>query len=89
MKRIGLWFQSGLSLLRPLRSALGQKQTREPVRFWEQVTNRHSDLMHKSGPLLGPFLIKLQGVSIYNCIDKLYRRRPLLGTTCLRIPLFI
>ena len=51
------------------------------VRLGEQATNRHSDLMHKSGPLSGPLLIKQQGVSIYNCIDNLYRRRPLLGTT--------
>lgn len=36
------------------------------VRLGEQATNRHSDLMHKSGPLSGPLLIKQQGVSIYN-----------------------
>ena len=38
------------------RSAMGRKQTREPVRFWEQAAKRHSDLMHKSGPLYGPLL---------------------------------
>jgi hypothetical protein len=37
--------------------------------------------MHKSGPLLGPFSIKRQGVSIYYCMDKLRSRLPLLGTT--------
>jgi hypothetical protein len=41
------------------------------VQFWEQATNSHSDLNHKSGPLSGPFLIKRQGVSIYNCMGKL------------------
>jgi hypothetical protein len=43
----------------------------ENVRLWGQATNGHSDQTHKSGPLLGPFLIKRHSVSIYNSIDKL------------------
>jgi len=52
-----------------------------PSSFGVQATNRNSVLMHKSGPLLGPFLIKRQGVSIYYYIDKLCSRLPLLGTS--------
>jgi hypothetical protein len=47
-------------------SALGRKQTCQPVQLWEQATKRHSDLMHKSGPLSGPlFNFKIK-ISICN-----------------------
>ena len=81
----GQWLLSG----KPRRSIATLDERRlwagsrpaNPSSFGAQATNRHSVLMHKSGPRLGPFLIKRQGVSIYYCIDKLCSRLPLLGTS--------
>ena len=47
---------------------------------WGASDNHHSKQTHKSGPLLGPFLIKRHIVSIYNCMIILRVRSPLLGT---------
>ena len=65
----GQWLLSG----KPRRSIATLDERRQwagsrpanPSSFGAQATNRHSVLMHKSGPLLGPFLIKRQGISIY------------------------
>jgi hypothetical protein len=60
----GQWLLSGkprrsIATLDERRQLAGSRPA-NPSSFGAQATNRHSVLMHKSGPLLGPFLIKRQ-----------------------------
>jgi hypothetical protein len=75
------WAPYRHSLHRPLRSAMGRKQTCQPAQLLVQATNRHSDLMLKSGPLLGPLLRFTLRLTPYKATIICEVRRPLLGTT--------
>jgi hypothetical protein len=58
------------------------------VQFWEQATNHHSNLIRKSGPLLGTLLYFKFGISVCNQIKIQKVRRPLLGTKIsLKLPI--
>ena len=60
---------------------MGRKQTCQPAQLLVQATNRHSDLMLKSGPLLGPLLRFTLRITPYKAKIICEVQRPLLGTT--------
>jgi hypothetical protein len=59
---------------------MGRKQTCQPAQLLVQATNRHSDLMLKSGPLSGPLLRFTLRLTPYKATIICEVRRPLLGT---------